>query len=115
MIKYTLLISLAVIVSCSDAQNQKDEPKAKTLCDCHEIQLKAAKEFQAVKGDADAIKELQEKYKLPQQECQKLVAEMSDQMKDLSEEEKRSREQEHEKKCPAFAELQELKSVKLNK
>lgn len=115
MIKYSLLISLAVIVSCSDAQNQDDHPKEKTLCDCHEIQLKAAKEFQTAKGDADAIKGLQEKYKALKEACQKVVAEMSAEMKGRSDEEKKALEKEHEENCPAFGELQALKSAKLNK
>ncbi|CAG5081681.1 hypothetical protein [Parvicella tangerina] len=105
MKQLTILLSAALFISCNDTT---DDP----LCACHEVQLQAAKEYQAANGDTEKLEAIQEKYKEEVEQCQKVVSELSEEMKDLSKEEKKKKEQEHANNCPAFKELQELKSKK---
>lgn len=103
MKKLTLLtafLSLGLI-GCSQ--------KSSELCECHELQLKMAKEFNELDGDLEAMKAINDKNEKEIKACTAIVGKMKADMKDLSPEEKEKKKQEYINECPAFEELMEMK------
>ena len=82
------------------------------LCECHELQLKMAKEFNALDGDLEAMKTIKTKNAAKIESCTAIVAKMKAKMKDLTAEEKEKKKLEYYEECPAFEELMEMKKKK---
>ena len=103
-LEFLLVLLAQAFIGCSQEKNE--------LCECHELQLKMAKEFKALEGNLEAIKEIQAKYETRISACTIIVAKMQEELKTLPAEEKEKRKQAYLKECPAFEELMDMKKKK---
>jgi len=102
------ILSILVVSFCGVSKLKAQT----TLCDCHEIQLKAALEYKEVKGDHDKALTIQEKYKAETKTCESIVSEMREEMKNLSPKEKKKQKKAYMKSCAAFKKLEKMKKKK---
>lgn len=92
--KKTLLLAgtlLAIsFTSCGGGEENKEEKKAMTVCDCMKASEDMMQEADEAAGDEAKMKEIEEKYKSQIEECKKMgEGKSEEEMKALMEEAKK--------------------------